>query len=696
MTNFAKPLQQLRWLPFLVIALSPAIAAAESATLLNSAELKSDHYTDANTLASFDPGARVDVIQRQGGWVKVRRGTAIGWLRTGSLTEAKSGASHEALSHPLLDLPGGRTGKDNLVATTGVRGFSKPPSTQIHALIMAIGAYHNGIPNLSGVKYDVASARQIAERMGVPDANMHILEDDALTLEGMRKAFVDLESSLSDGDQVFIYYSGHGGRQKVLETDGAERCAESLVTVDGYGFIDSEMESQLKRLSQKSSKVIALLDACHSGGVTTRSLSTNAPYTPKYWVGKGTSETCAKPTNVVTRGLSLGTKAVGSGSSNFVYIAASKDDEISFDQPGKGGVATGAWLECMAGAARDLDGSGGLSAEETRICAQARIDSQLGQSSSYLPHHVTLTGNSNMVLSYAPKELPAAAIDPLLHDHLPLTPTQTTGESPKPVATEHVTPAATKPAPGKPQTATAVATNSNKLVQSPSEPPKPVASDLVKPAATKPPATTIAGSPPPAIPAHINLVPETVAPVRPAPAATLADIYNSRDDRRLVTLSTNRPQVRIGKDNVSFELNSREPGYAYIVMVGSDGVTFDVLFPNKLDTNNQIRAGETLHLPAIQWQLTASGPAGKDTLLAIVSDAPRDFSKAGAQASGPFSSIEGKAAKDIQLVTGTSALSSGTECAASSPGASVTRNLTVQKRCSGAYGAALLTIDEIR
>ena len=615
----------------LLATLATGGAFADAGTLSLPAELKADHYTDAATLKHLQKGAPVEVLERRAGWIRVRTGGATGWLRAAALGQAGATA---APSSPLLELQSGRAGKDNLLATTGVRGFRKPVSHQTHALIMAIGAYRNGIPNLTGVKYDAETARQIALRMGVPAENMQVLQDGDLTLDGMRMAFDRLEASLADGDQVFLYYSGHGGRQKVTEEDGAERCAESLVTVDGYGFIDSEMERRLKQLSRKAQKVIVFLDACHSGGVTTRAVTAGTPaYTPKYWVGKGSADTCDKPTNVVTRGITLGAKSPGSGAANFVYVAASRDDEISFDQPGKGGVASGAWLECMAGAAKDLDGSGGLSAEEIRACAQGRIDSQLGQSKSYLPHHVTLTGNSAMVLSYAAKD--SAAGTPL-------------------------------PAPALPAPVT-------------TEPPKPVAEAPSRPAAL-PPSPSAAAKPP------------VLLALTPRPAATLADIYNNRDDRRLVTLTSGRPRVRIGKDTVNFDLTSREPGYAYVVMVGSDGETFDVLFPNKLDPDNRIRAGETLHLPASQWELTANGPAGKDTLLAIVSDGPRDFAKAGAQASGPFSSMEAAAAKDIQLVSGTSAAASGAECA----GATATRNLSIQKRCSGAYGAALLTIEEVR
>ncbi len=504
----------------------------------------------------------------------------------------------------LLQLDDGRSGRGNLIATTGIRGFSKPQAQTAHALIMTIGEYQGNIPKLKGVAYDSATAADIARRLGVPQANIQTLSDGQLTLEGMRKAFDELEGKLGGDDQVFIYYSGHGGRQLVQES-GGERCAESLITVDGRPFTDVEMEERLKRLSARSQKTIVFLDACHSGGVTsTRSVGGAAPlFTAKSY---SAGQNCVKPSNVLTRSLAA-PKPPGSGSGNFVHIAAARDSEVSLDQPGLGGVATQARLACLAGAAKDSDGSGGLSAEEIQACAQGRINDKLKNVQGFLPHHVSLTGNPAMVLSYAAKDGVAAAA--------------------------------------------------------------PV---VAAPAAA--------------------LAPAPVA-VLPSALAALQDIYNSRDDRRLVTLNSAKPVLKIGVDTVDFTLSSREGGYVYLLMVGSDGQTFDLLFPNRIDRNHQIEPGGTLRLPRASWQLSAGGPPGKNTVLAIVTDNPRDFSAAGLKPAGPFSAVEAVAAKDIQLVTVGADRPPEAECANPASG---TRNLTISKRCSTGYAAALLTIEEVR
>ncbi|MEK7190868.1 MAG: caspase family protein, partial [Pseudomonadota bacterium] len=155
-------------------------------------------------------------------------------------------------------------------------GVVTPALAEVHALILTISQYQGGVPPLAGVQQDGKSATAIARKMGVPEKNIVRLSDQQLTLAGMRRAFDDLTNRLQPNDQVFIYYSGHGSRTLVRE-QGAERCAESLVTVDADFLTDTEFEQRLKKLSQKADKVIAFLDACHSGGVTTRAVGGKAP-----------------------------------------------------------------------------------------------------------------------------------------------------------------------------------------------------------------------------------------------------------------------------------------------------------------------------------------------------------------------------------------------------------------------------------
>lgn len=527
----------------------------------------------------------------------------------------KSGTANKPSGSALLSLDSGRASRD-LVVTTGVRGYKRPSSKQIHALILAAGEYTApGVTPLKGVVHDIQTAKEIAVRLGVPDTNLTVVQNKELTLQGIRAAFKTLEERIAPGDDVFVYYSGHGARQLIQGARG-DRCGESLVTIDGFAFSDQELSEYLERLSGTAKKIIVFFDACHSGGVSTRSAKA-VDLVPKTTTLPGQGKSCSVPANLLKRSITAKSKTPGAGGQNYVYIAAARDDEVAFDNPKSGGLASQAWLACLKGEANDLDRSGGLSARELVDCAQKKVNEKIGDRPTIKPHNISITGNADLVLSYLDNTAPAASV-------------------------------ATTPAPSAPSTNT-----------SPAQVPVAVSAQSVK----------------------------------IAPLSTLNDMYQGRDDRRLVTLTAPKTALKIKHDRFDFSVYSREAGYLYILMAGSDGETFDILFPNQIDSANKIAAGETLRLPRSSWRLTAGGPVGKNTILAVVSDGPRDFGTLNVTKAGPFSvvNVTPIAAKDIQLVTLTSAVAEQPDC--QQP---LKRNLVISKECSNSYGAAKLDIEEIQ
>lgn len=95
------------------------------------------------------------------------------------------------------------------------------------------------------------------------------------TYENLVRAFKDLTEKAQAGDQVYIHYSGHGGRSATMfaELKGAYGLDESLVPCDigenGTCYLrDIEMAYLLKAMSDKGLLVTLVLDSCHSGGAT--------------------------------------------------------------------------------------------------------------------------------------------------------------------------------------------------------------------------------------------------------------------------------------------------------------------------------------------------------------------------------------------------------------------------------------------
>lgn len=162
-------------------------------------------------------------------------------------------------------------------------------------------------------------------------------------------------------------------------------------------------------------------------------------------------------------------------------------------------------------------------------------------------------------------------------------------------------------------------------------------------------------------------------------------IFEGRNREHSVTVAIDRPQVRIGKDRLSFRVRSSKPGYLYVLMVGTDRQHFYRLFPNAVDARNRIEAGQTLSLPRSGWTMVAGGPAGANQFVTVVSELPRDFSESGLVAVDPFAEFP------LSIVAGIAA--------AHRDGQSPFLGRPVcpegKAACPDAYGAATFTIVEV-
>jgi hypothetical protein len=96
------------------------------------------------------------------------------------------------------------------------------------------------------------------------------------TYDNIVAAFHQITESAQANDQVYIHYSGHGGRAKTvypnLKQGRLEQYDEGIVPMDvgkaGHYLRDVEMATLLKRLTDKGCILTVILDSCHSGGAT--------------------------------------------------------------------------------------------------------------------------------------------------------------------------------------------------------------------------------------------------------------------------------------------------------------------------------------------------------------------------------------------------------------------------------------------
>ena len=387
-----------------------AWAQAQSMTVIRPAELKADRFLDAATLATLSSGAVVDAVRSEAGWVQVKAAGQQGWVRAMAL----KGSTAEVAG--VARVESGRTGNNNAMSTTGIRSV---PKASRHALIIGVGEYKvSGVMSLKGVPNDMQSAKQMAMAMSIPEDNITYLRDHQATAGQIRQAIQDLNARVRPGDRVFVYYSGHGTRW-VDPKGNPDHCTEGLLSTDGQAITNTEVGELLSPIANKTDKLMVFYDACHSGGIAsqplrTRSMSASAgQLTPKF-VGALSSEACAKPANMKTRSLSTELGAKGILPENIVSIAASRPDEVSFDDAKSGGLATVAWRDCMLGKAKDLDQSGSVSVAEITRCAQDSLNLKLAQYPDILGQHMTIGGNKDFiptfqVASAGPVPLPVSA-----------------------------------------------------------------------------------------------------------------------------------------------------------------------------------------------------------------------------------------------------------------------------------------------
>uniref|UniRef100_UPI002FCDAA11 DUF4384 domain-containing protein n=1 Tax=Massilia sp. S19_KUP03_FR1 TaxID=3025503 RepID=UPI002FCDAA11 len=196
-------------------------------------------------------------------------------------------------------------------------------------------------------------------------------------------------------------------------------------------------------------------------------------------------------------------------------------------------------------------------------------------------------------------------------------------------------------------------------------------------------AVWLAGGAPPraALPVPVP-APAQAVPAPFDPLTALEQVANGAQPDRAIIVTAQQSQVRIGKDRFQFAVHASRDGYLYVQMVGSDRNNFYLLFPNAVDKDNRIKAGQTVTLPRTGWRMGVEGPAGVDQFVAIVSDAPRSFDSAGLVQGDLFAEFPVARAGALQRAyRGATPLFAGTP--------------TCTAPCSAAYGASRFAIEEV-
>ena len=169
------------------------------------------------------------------------------------------------------------------------------------------------------------------------------------------------------------------------------------------------------------------------------------------------------------------------------------------------------------------------------------------------------------------------------------------------------------------------------------------------------------------------------------PLAVLTSVVTGASAERSVKVAADKPRMRINRDRMTFTVTPSHAGYVYVYMLGTapqNPDNFIMLFPNVLDKNNRIKAGQKIQLPR-KGGFMASGPAGTDNFVVIVSDVARDFSATNGVRGEVFLEFPtARATQALQAYRGATPLFAGAPVCPDSAA------------CSPLYGAAMLSVEE--
>jgi serine/threonine protein kinase len=184
--------------------------------------------------------------------------------------------------------------------------------------------------------------------------------------------------------------------------------------------------------------------------------------------------------------------------------------------------------------------------------------------------------------------------------------------------------------------------------------------------------------------------PSPAPPAPPSPSSrppfevvkALEDMVLHADPLFAVNTLPDKSPVVIGRDRLQFRLKSNRPGYLYVFLAGTDASHFYLLFPNKIDANNRVKANSLEVLPRPGWHIKAGGPVGTNHIVTVVSTHPLDLSAAGLRQDGDLAEFDLAAAGKLWAEH-------------QGPGSPfLGKPRCDAPPCDASYGAALVKIDE--
>ena len=322
-------------------------------------------YTDGTGSESYNRGLslrRADSVKR---WLSSRK------VSPDRLVEVGLGENFPLPGIPAEDAKNRRVQIVNLGVNRSINPREEKPVGAKRALLIGIDEYQH-ISSLAGPVNDVVQMTHfLKEEMDYEERDIKTLLDEQATREQILASIKNwLVDGTVPGDEIFMFFSGHGFQQPDKNGDEDDGYDETLVPVDTrvddagrtHGMIsDDEIGNLMNQLSGRRINVV--IDSCHSGTGTREISNWRYVKTPRLPDGtplkvapvEGRREKSLKPEFFLTSGRP----------DMFVWTAVRPDQKALMDEEVDGeSVFTRRLLSGMKDKTADWDGDGIVTARE--------------------------------------------------------------------------------------------------------------------------------------------------------------------------------------------------------------------------------------------------------------------------------------------------------------------------------------------
>jgi len=142
---------------------------------------------------------------------------------------------------------------------------ANPPAyaSKIWGLILGVSDYEDtAIPDLMFAQKDARVFCQYLLSLGVPEQQLYYLTETRATLSNIKKSLEEIQKKTSKDGIIVVFFSGHGGADAqgdlyfLMQNTDTNKFAETAYPMADFRKMLQGMPTE---------KVIAFLDACHSG-----------------------------------------------------------------------------------------------------------------------------------------------------------------------------------------------------------------------------------------------------------------------------------------------------------------------------------------------------------------------------------------------------------------------------------------------